>query len=96
VNKYVAEGSKVEFFHLFQAANGAFDQLRMADILAAHLTSISCAKVARAAAGGERYVSPRGDGEAAHRRAADGPAGGERAEAVLSAFEYMTVESKST
>jgi hypothetical protein len=98
LDKYIRQGNQVdallpeEFFGLFQAVNDVFDQLRMADILAVHLTSISCAKVARAAAGAKSMCRR----EVAEKLLTAGPLTDPQEAQVLkqalSAFEYMTVE----
>jgi hypothetical protein len=54
---YIKNGGRLDdmqendFFQLFSAVNDIFDQQRVADVVAANLTSITCGKVARAAAG---------------------------------------------
>ena len=56
VNRFIAQGNVVDslqpknYFDLFSAISSPWDQQRVADILAAHLTFISCERVARAAA----------------------------------------------
>jgi hypothetical protein len=57
VSLYIKNGGRLDdmqeddFFQLFSAVNDVFDQQRVADVVAANLTSITCGKVARAAAG---------------------------------------------
>jgi hypothetical protein len=54
---YIKNGGRLDdmqeddFFQLFSAVNDISDQQRVADVVAANLTSITCGKVARAAAG---------------------------------------------
>jgi hypothetical protein len=98
LDKYIRQGNQVdallpeEFFGVFKAVNDVFDQLRLADILASHLTSISCVKVARAAAGAKDMCRR----DVVEKLLTAGPLTDPQEVQVLkqqlSAFEFMTVE----
>lgn len=98
VSTFLAHGHRADeleaehFFKLFSATKDTFDQLRVADLLATHLTSISCDKLARAAAGA-KDMSRR---EVVEKLLTVQPlVDKQNADAVyrqLTAFEAMTIE----
>lgn len=96
---YIRHGHSVEtlepeqFYRMFKTVNDVFDQQRFADILAAAMPNITCAKVARAAAGSKDMCRR----EVVEKLLAAGPLldKAENAHLIKSevtAFQYMTIE----
>jgi hypothetical protein len=98
LERFIRTGNSIDaltpeqFYSMFRAVQDVFDQQRFADILSAAMTSVSCAKVARAAAGSKDMCRR----EVAEKLLAAGPlqdkGNSHLLQEVLTPFQFMTVE----
>jgi hypothetical protein len=98
LERYIRQGNKIDdlypeqFYFLFKAVDDGFDQQRIADIMAQQMTTVTCEKVARAAAGSKDMCKR----EVVEKLLAAGQImdkeNAHLIKAEVTVFQYMTIE----